>query len=147
MPAVAATWTATALMRRSTAVRVMPWRAPTVARQDLAGAAVRVRWTVAEEDRGAVDRDAIQRALAGAAETKLEGRIVPVVRTRMAGISRMPRLEDKVRAWSQVAEVNVEPLLECLAALQEAGPEDIAAGVLRETDAEQEEPAPLSLAA
>ena len=107
-----------------------------VARQDIAGASVRVRWTVAEEDRGSVDRGAIQRILAGAAETKLEGRIVPVVRTRMAGISRMARMEDKLRAWAQVSEVNPEPLLRCLAALEEATPEDIAADLLRERDAE-----------
>ena len=76
------------------------------------------------------------RILAGAAETKLEGRIVPVVRTRMAGISRMARMEDKLRAWAQVSEVNPEPLLRCLAALEEATPEDIAADLLRERDAE-----------
>lgn len=103
-----------------------------VARQDVAGASVRVRWTVAEEDRSAVDREAIQRALAGAAETKLEGRIVPVVRTRASGISRLSRLEDKLRAWARVAEVNAEPLLACLAALAEAPPEEITARVLRD---------------
>lgn len=101
-----------------------------VARQDIVGSSVRVRWTVAEEDRGTVDRDAIQRVLAGAAETKLEGRIVPVARTRMAGISRMARMEDKLRAWAQVSDINPEPLLACLAALGEAGPEDIAADLL-----------------
>lgn len=101
-----------------------------VARQGIAGASVRVRWTVAEEDRGTVDRDAIQRVLAGAAETKLEGRIVPVVRTRMAGISRMARMEDKLRAWAEVSDINPEPLLACLAALGQAAPEDIAADLL-----------------
>lgn len=115
--------------------------------QDIAGASVRVRWTVAEEDRGAVDRGAIQRILAGAAETKLEGRIVPVVRTRMAGISRMARMEDKLRAWAQVSEVNPEPLLTCLAALEEATPEDIAEDLLRERDAEDQPVESMRLAA
>ena len=101
-----------------------------VARQGLAGASVRVRWTVAEEDRAAVDREAIQRALAGAAETQLEGRIVPLVRTRAAGLSRLPRLEDKLGAWAAAAGVNPTPLLACLAALEEESPEDIAARVL-----------------
>ncbi len=118
-----------------------------VSRQDIAGASVRVRWTVAEEDRGSVDRGAIQRILADAAETKLEGRIVPVVRTRMAGISRMARMEDKLRAWAQVSEVNPEPLLRCLAALEEATPEDIAADLLRERDAEDQPVEPMRLAA
>ncbi|MCU7370008.1 hypothetical protein PEC18_03770 [Paucibacter sp. O1-1] len=101
-----------------------------IARQDVKGASVRVRWTVADEDRGAVDREAIQRMLAGAAEAKLEGRIVPVVRTRAAGISQLPHLEDKLRTWAKVVEVRAEPLLACMAALDQARPEDIAARLL-----------------
>ena len=118
-----------------------------VARQDITGASVRVRWIVAEEDRGAVDRDAIQRVLAGAAETKLEGRIVPVMRTRMAGISRMARMEDKLRAWAQVSDVNPEPLLACLAALEESAPEDIAADLLGDQGEEHQLAEPMQLAA
>lgn len=101
-----------------------------VARQDVLGASVRVRWTVAAEDHAAVDRDAIERVLAGAAQTKLEGRIVPVMRTRAAGISRLARMDDKLREWARVSQVNAEPLLACLAALTQAAPEDIAAWVL-----------------
>jgi len=101
-----------------------------VARQNVTGASVRVRWSVGEEDSSAVDRAAIQRVLAGAAQTKLEGTIVPVTRTRAAGISRLPQLQDKVRAWASVAEVKPEPLLTCLAALAEDTPEDIAARLL-----------------
>ncbi|MCL4182336.1 MAG: metallophosphatase family protein [Burkholderiaceae bacterium] len=104
----------------------------TVARLDVAGASVRVRWTVAEEDHAGVDRDAIARMLAGAAQTKLESRIVPVVRTRAAGISRLARMEDKLREWARVSQVNAEPLLACLAALTQAAPEDIAARLLEE---------------
>jgi exonuclease SbcD len=48
-----------------------------VAQQDIAGAFVRVRWTVADEDRHQVDRAAIERLLDGAAETKLEGASCP----------------------------------------------------------------------
>ena len=77
----------------------------------------------------------------------LASRIVPVVRTRMAGISRMARMEDKLRAWAQVSEVNPEPLLRCLAALEEATPEDIAADLLRERDAEDQPVEPMRLAA
>jgi len=51
-----------------------------VEQQQVAGAFVRVRWVVAEEDRHEADRAAIQRLLAAAAEVKLEGRIVPVMR-------------------------------------------------------------------
>lgn len=105
-----------------------------VAQQGVAGSSVRVRWTVAEEDRSAVDREAIQRILGNAADTKLEGRIVPLVRTRAEGISRLARLEDKLEAWAKVAGVNASPLRTCLAALLEATPEDIASRVLRQED-------------
>ena len=101
-----------------------------VAQQNIAGAFVRVRWTVADEDRHQIDRAAIERLLDGAAETKLEGRIVPVVRTRAAGISQLANLADKVRAWAQVTEARAEPLLECLQALSSQEPEAIAERVL-----------------
>jgi DNA repair protein SbcD/Mre11 len=102
----------------------------TLAKQDVAKAFVRVRWTVAEEDRHEVDRAAIQRELAGAAEVKLEGRIVPVVRTRAQGISRMANLSDKVRVWALSAMAKPEPLLECLARLGAQTPEAIAGDIL-----------------
>jgi exonuclease SbcD len=103
----------------------------TVAQQDVAGAFVRVRWTVADEDRHEVDRAAIERLLAAATETKLEGRIVPVVRTRAAGISQLANLADKVRVWAQVTEAQDEPLLACLQALSSQAPDAIAERVLR----------------
>lgn len=105
-----------------------------IAQHDVAGAFVRVRWTVADEDRHEVDRATILRLLEGAAETKLEGRIVPVVRTRAAGISQLANLADKVRVWAQVTEARVEPLIECLQALSSQGPETIAERVLRGQD-------------
>lgn len=103
-----------------------------LARHDVRSASVRVRWTVADEDRSSVDRAAIEGLLADAAEVKLEGRIVPVVRTRAAGVSRLASLADKVRAWSQVADVSPDPMLNCLRALEGEGPEAIADRVLRE---------------
>lgn len=97
----------------------------------ISGASVRVSWTVGDEDRGAVDRAAITALLADAAEVKLEGRIVPVVRQRAAGVSRLASLTDKVRAWSTVAEVSPEPMLSCLSALEGEEPEAIADAILR----------------
>ncbi|MDP1691880.1 MAG: metallophosphatase family protein [Burkholderiaceae bacterium] len=101
------------------------------AEQDIAGAHVRVRWTVADEDRHEVDRALIQRELGCAAEVKLEGRIVPVVRTRAAGISRAANLADKVRQWAQVTEAKPGPLLACLARLDAETGEVIAEQILR----------------
>lgn len=101
-----------------------------LADQDVAGAFVRVRWVVAEEDRHEVDRAAIQKELAGAAEVKLEGRIIPVVRTRAEGISRMAGLADKVRVWAESTMAKPEPLLDCLARIQTEEPESIARSAL-----------------
>lgn len=94
------------------------------------GAHVRVRWTVADEDRHAVDRAAIARLLAGAAQTKLEGRIVPIVRARAPGISQLASLADKVRRWAELAGVDQACVLECLDALAERAPAEIAEHLL-----------------
>ena len=69
------------------------------------------------------------------------------MRTRMAGISRMARMEDKLRAWAQVSDVNPEPLLACLAALEESAPEDIAADLLGDQGEEHQLAEPMQLAA
>ena len=101
-----------------------------VQEQGLEGAHVRVRWVVADEDRHEVDREAIKRALGGAAGVQLEGRVVPVVRSRAAGISRCVGLADKVRAWARVTSTRPEPLLDCLAQLAASDPVQLAAAVL-----------------
>lgn len=105
-----------------------------VADQEIAGAFVRVRWTIAEEDRHEVDRASILRVLEGAAESKLEGRIVPVVRTRAAGISQLANLADKVRVWAQATDARPEPLLNCLQTLMSQAPDEIATRTLRGED-------------
>lgn len=94
------------------------------------GAFVRVRWTMPEEDRCQVDRTAMERIFGGAAGLKLEGRVVPVVRTRAAGISRETTMGAKVRAWAKATEAMAEPLLACLEALHMRTPEEVAATVL-----------------
>jgi exonuclease SbcD len=117
-----------------------------VAAGDLDGAWVRVRWTVADEERHEVDREAIKRALAGAAGVQLEGRFLPIVRSRAEGISRCASLGDKVRAWAGVTDARVEPLLAYLEHLSHQTPEQIAAEVLTRHPP-TEAPAPLSVAA
>ena len=94
------------------------------------GAFVRVRWTMPEEDRCQIDRAAMERIFGGAAGLKLEGRVVPVVRMRAAGISREATMDAKVRTWAKATEANAEPLLACLEALHVHTPEEIAATVL-----------------
>lgn len=97
---------------------------------DIAGAWVRVRWQVGEEDRASVDREAIQRALGAAADVQLEGRVVPVVRSRAAGISRAASLREKVRLWARVTGSAEAPLLERLEALAHREPSRIANAIL-----------------
>ncbi len=102
---------------------------------DIAGAYVRVRWCVADEDRHQIDRNAIERLLCAAKEVKLEGRIVPVVRTRAAGMSQAATIVEKVRAWAAATETKVGPLLTCLERLQSLTPEAIAFDILAERGA------------
>jgi exonuclease SbcD len=96
----------------------------------VAGATVRVRWTVAEEDRDAVDQAAMRQLLAAAADVKLEGRIVPVVRTRAAGIAQLAGMGEKVTRWAEVTQCAAEPLLRCLEQLQCGPPEEITENLL-----------------
>lgn len=98
--------------------------------QAIAGAFVRVRWSIPDEDRHEVDRAAILQVLSCAEEVKLEGRVLPVVRTRAAGITQAASLADKVRAWARATEAKPDPLLACLERLQTGTPETIAAQIL-----------------
>jgi DNA repair protein SbcD/Mre11 len=98
--------------------------------QQLDGAHVRVRWTIADENRHGIDRAAIRQALAGAADVQLEGRVIPVVRSRSEGISRCSTLAGKVAAWCAVTSIESEPLLERVALLAHEDPSAIAASVL-----------------
>ena len=102
---------------------------------DAAGAFVRVRWQIAEEERASVDRDEIERLLAGAAELRLEGRVVPLLRARSAGISAVPTLADKLRRWAELAGVDAEALAERLSWLQSMPAEEIARGILKDVSA------------
>jgi len=89
------------------------------------GAYVRVRWSVAEEERETVDRAAVLGALAGAAEVKLEGRVIPVTRSRAEGISQAHSLADKVRRWAEATGVEVTGLLARLERMEAADVDQI----------------------
>ncbi|HEY0847160.1 MAG TPA: metallophosphatase family protein [Noviherbaspirillum sp.] len=97
---------------------------------ELAGAFVRVRWAMPEEDSDGVDRAAIERLFADAAQVKLAARVIPVVRTRAAGISHLASVAAKVRAWADVTEAQAEPLLACLEVLHMQTPEEVAVAIL-----------------
>jgi len=89
-----------------------------------------VRWTMPEEDRHEVDRVAIRALFGAAAEVKLEGRVIPVVRSRAEGISQETSMAAKVEAWANVTQVKAEGLLACLSALHTSSPEEIASRIV-----------------
>jgi exonuclease SbcD len=76
-----------------------------------AGCFVRVRWQVDEEHRQTVDRQAIETLFASAAGFKVEARILPVVTSRAAGISREASLDRKLSRWCELSNVDADPLI------------------------------------
>lgn len=95
---------------------------------------VRIRWVVDEEHRQVVDRDAIGALFSKAAEVKLEGRVLPAVRSRAEGISRAASLSDKITRWGELTQVDTNPLLDRLSMLEHAEPQAIADLVLQQLD-------------
>lgn len=100
------------------------------AEHDLAEAWVKVSWCVAEEAAHEVDREGVASLLAQAAGIKLEGRVLPVSRSRAAGIARATDLRAQLTAWAGATSVDAMPLLSCLDALEHLTPETIAARLL-----------------
>uniref|UniRef100_UPI003F498BDF metallophosphoesterase family protein n=1 Tax=Cupriavidus taiwanensis TaxID=164546 RepID=UPI003F498BDF len=91
---------------------------------------VRVRWTVNEEHRQLVDRDAIQALFARSAELKIEARVLPAVRSRAEGISRAASLPEKLARWGELTGVDTGPLSDRLAMLETLDAQSIADAVL-----------------
>lgn len=81
------------------------------------GAYVRIRITVDEEHRCAIDRSAIQEIFASAEEVKIEIRVNPITRVRAAGISQAPSIADKLKRWCETTGTNPIPLLDRLHSL------------------------------
>lgn len=97
---------------------------------DAAHKFVRVRWTVNEEHRQLVDRDAILALFAASAEVKLEARVLPAVRSRAEGISRAATLSEKLARWCELTDVDANPLLDSLSMLENLDAQTIAEQVL-----------------
>jgi exonuclease SbcD len=70
---------------------------------DCFGADVRFRYTIPEEEKHCVDRAALEERFieAGARKVKIECQVIPVVRQRAAGISRLSTLPEKVQRWGE----------------------------------------------
>jgi len=97
---------------------------------DAAHKFVRVRWTVNEEHRQLVDRDAIEALFGASAEVKLEARVLPAVRSRAEGISRAATLSEKLGRWCQLTGTDASPLLDSLSMLENLDAQAIADQVL-----------------
>ncbi|WP_193750042.1 MULTISPECIES: metallophosphoesterase family protein [Cupriavidus] len=97
---------------------------------DAAHKYVRVRWTVNEEHRQLVDREAIQALFGASAEVKLEARVLPAVRSRAEGISRAATLPEKLGRWCELTGVDANPLLDSLSMLENLDAQAIADQVL-----------------
>lgn len=99
---------------------------------ELDGAFVRVRWAVSEAERDQVDRAALLASLSGAAQVKLEGRMLTVQAARAAGISRAG-MRERIAMWATAAREDVAPLLSCLERLDALEPETIARTILSDS--------------
>lgn len=97
---------------------------------------VRVRWQVDEEHRQVVDREAIRALFSGAADLKVESRVLPVVRSRAQGISLETTVEGKLGRWCELASIDAGPLQDRLQLLASGDVEAIAAGVLASLDSQ-----------
>lgn len=105
------------------------------------GAHVRIRYSVDEEHRHAVDRAAITKLFEKAADLSLEGRVNPIQRSRSEGMNRAPSLEEKAAKWCDVTQTDKAPVIERLAALQAYEPEKIVAMILNDNPEQKEEAA------
>ncbi|CAG2159766.1 metallophosphoesterase family protein [Cupriavidus numazuensis] len=97
---------------------------------DTADKFVRIRWTINEEHRQLVDRDAILALFGKSAEVKIEARVMPAVRSRAEGISRAASLTEKLARWGELTHVDATPLVDRLHMLETLDAESIADAVL-----------------
>ena len=95
-----------------------------------AGAYVRIRYSVDEDHKHSIDREAINELFANAEHLKLEGRINPVVRSRAEGMNKAQTLHEKLDKWAEVTGTGSEPLTERLAMLENMDPDEIVSELL-----------------
>lgn len=96
------------------------------------GAHVRIRYSVDEEHRHAVDKAAIAALFEKAANYKIEGRVNPIQRTRSEGMNRAATLGEKLAKWGTVTNTYTGPLAERLALLEAQTPDEIARAIAPE---------------
>ena len=99
---------------------------------DCQDAWVRIQFEVLEEDVARFDTNGIIAWFKqhGAREVQVKRIVIPVLRSRVAGISRLP-LADKLLAWAKHTQVDITGLPERLVDLQQSSAEDLVALELR----------------
>lgn len=105
------------------------------------GISVRVRYSVTEEESAQVDRARMLEALKDAAEVKIEGRVIPVVRSRAQGINAAQTLEERVACYAELSGIDTAGLGERMSLLASADPEAVARAVIARCSGETARPA------
>lgn len=100
--------------------------------QHCAGAYVRIRYSVDEESKQLVNRDAIKAILADACDLQIEGKTLVIERQRAAGISMTISIVDKLKTWCEITQSDAGPLVDRLSDLQTKEAADIAAQIMKE---------------
>lgn len=109
-------------------------------RRTCAGADVRFRYTIPQEEKHRIDRAALDADFmaAGARRVKIECQVLPVVRQRAAGISRLTTLPEKVKRWGDVTGQEIPPQVLAIAGrIEGLDVEELVAEALLRTEREQ----------
>lgn len=96
------------------------------------GAFVRVRYSVDAELAATVDKQAIARVLAQAAEVRIEPKLLVSRRQRCSGISTLPTLAEKVEKWCESTENDPSLVVEKVRLLATADARSIATELIKE---------------
>ncbi len=91
---------------------------------------VRIRYSVDEEYRHAVDKAAIAALFEKASACKIEGRVNPIQRTRSEGMNRANTLGEKLAKWADITGTESAPLLERAALLEHQDADKIVRGIV-----------------
>ncbi len=85
---------------------------------------MRVRYAINVEDRASVDDNAVRAALAGAVDVKIEPRLIPVQRSRGAGIETAQTSRDKLLLWCKANTLSSEQVNALATAFDELATSD-----------------------
>jgi exonuclease SbcD len=95
------------------------------------GAFVRVVYSVDEESRSAIDRDAVLAILRDAADVQIVGYTNYVERQRAAGISTEPSIHSKLKKWCELTKTVFDPLEHRVNQLLNQTPQEIVQATMK----------------